>query len=418
MKNVSALFYLMPLFVLLMCGNRIGKSDEKVTNLDSVPFLIVDGKVDPAMIKGNNNFAVELYREIRSEEGNTFFSPFSISAAMAMTYAGARTESEKQIAAVMHFNSDQKKFHTDYNILLNYVTSLNRKDSVVLSVANNMFAQKDYYFSEEYFKQIKSYYGADLQNLDFKNDLENSRKTINKWVEDRTKNKIQELLIPGVLSDQTRLVLVNAIYYLGNWETAFDPARTSKLSFYTNPESPVQAEFMYREAEMRFAELDNMKLVELPYAGGDLSLMVILPDDAAAMASIEKSLSADQWSLWSNLMTNKKIKLLLPKFKTVCEFELSEVLKKMGMPHPFSLQADLSGMTGRKDLMIDKVVHKAFIEVMETGTEAAAATAVVIREKNGMVIPEFRANKPFIFIIKDNKEGGILFMGRINDPTK
>lgn len=418
MRSLSIFCSFVPILILLNCGNGLGKKTENQGGLDTVPFLKVEGTVDPQMVKGNNDFALELYREIRSEKENTFFSPFSISTALAMTYAGAREESEKQIATVLHFDRDQAKFHPDYNILLNYITSLNRKDSVELSIANNMFAQVDYHFSDAYFKQIKSYYGADLQNLDFRNDTENARKTINKWVEGKTKDKIKELLIPGILTEQTRLVLVNAIYFLGHWNVSFDPARTSKLPFYVSSESSIQADFMYREGEMNFAELDGFKMVELPYAGEELSMVILLPTDASSMGSVEKSLSADQWKLWEQMMTRKKIKLLLPKFKTVSEFELSDVLKKMGMPHPFSLAADLSGMTGKKDLMIDKVVHKAFIEVMEKGTEAAASTAVVIREKSGMVIPEFRADKPFIFIIKDKKEGEILFMGRINDPTK
>jgi serpin B len=164
-------------------------------------------------------------------------------------------------------------------------------------------------------------------------------------------------------------------------------------------------------------ETEKLQIVEIPYAGKNISMVILLPRTHGDMPALESSLTADQLSINWALITPKKIRLLLPKFHVTSEFELSEVLKKMGMPHPFSLEADLSGMTGRKDLMIDKVVHKAFVNVDEKGTEAAAATAVVIREKNGMVIPEFRADRPFIFIIKENRNSTILFMGRVNDPS-
>mgnify|MGYP000874280047 CR=1 FL=1 len=376
------------------------------------------GIIDSKMIESNNQFALELYRMIRAEDANTFFAPYSISAAMAMTYAGAREESARQISDVLHFSKNLNTFNRFYSGLLKYIRSLNQADSLELSTANALFAQVDYPFSDAYFKTISDYYGAGMQNLDFRNETEKSRGVINQWVEEQTKNKIQELLIPGILTELTRLVLVNAVYFNGNWKNAFDPSQNRKMDFYVKAGEPVMTEYMSYEGDFRYLEEDSLQIVELPYAGGKASMWVMLPSTHSAITILESKLSKEQLTIWNNHLSGKKIQLRIPKFKTTSEFELSDALKKMGMPHPFSLDADLSGMTGKKDLMIDKVVHKAFIEVNEKGTEAAAATAVVIRTKNGVEITRFFANKPFIFLIRENTYGGILFMGRINNPLK
>jgi len=404
------------LFALLMCNHRVNpaggtenKNNEAMINIKNP---------DTAMIKNNNLFAFELYQRIRSEKTNTFFSPYSISAALAMTYAGARGESEKQISKVLHFETNQKHFHPAYKALLDYISGLNQKDSIEISTANSMWAQKNYPFRDEYFKLVTGNYDAGLQNIDFRNDTENARKTINKWVEDKTKNKIQNLLVPGILTDLTRLVLVNAIYFYGSWDKAFDVKSTKKFDFFIDDANKVQADFMFKEDQYRFAENEQYKVVEIPYAGKTLSMLVVLPNSPNNIDGLEKQLDKNSYDHWLSMLTERRIKLYLPKFKTTSEFDLSDALKKMGMPHPFSMDADLSGMTGKMDLMIDKVIHKAFVDVSEKGTEAAAATAVVIRAKSMFNMPEFFANRPFIFIIKENKYNNILFMGRINDPTK
>jgi len=378
----------------------------------------ISAEIDSAMIKSNNAFALEIFKELNSATKNVSFSPFSISTAMAMTYAGAREESEKQISKVLHFNKDQQNFHPAYSALLEYIKGLNRKDSLELHTANALYAQNDYPFSEDYFNLIRTNYGAEAQNLDFKNETEKSRLVINKWVKEQTRDKIEELLKPGILGDLTRLVLVNAIYFLGKWENAFNPDETMPLSFIINQEQSVNAEFMVREGKVNIYENEDLQVLELPYAGKDMSMIIYLPRTKENRTELISEFSMDKISLWNTKMSNKEMKIYIPKFKISAEFELSEILKNMGMPHPFSLQADLSGMTGRRDLMIDKVVHQACIEVNEKGTEAAAATAVVIREKSAKITPEFRADHPFLFIIKENKYDNILFAGRLNNPAQ
>lgn len=401
---------------LLACNHRTTPTAPANVTTEEVPAP--SGAPDTTLIQGNNQFALELYSYIRSDDQNVFFSPYSISAALAMTYAGARGESEKQMSKVLHFEADQKNFHPKYHGLLQYIEGLNQGENLELSTANAMFAQKEYIFLDSYFDLVKSNYGAGLQMLDFKNELEKSRLTINEWVATRTKNRIQNLIVEGMINEMARLVLVNAIYFNATWDVSFDEKETVKKMFYVTPETPVEAPFMHKEGAFKYLKGEQIQIAEIPYADSTLSMLVLLPDDAASMVKLEQELSFARYQAWIAQLLPTKINLLLPRFKTTSEFELSDVLKKMGMPHPFSLSADLSGMTGKKDLMIDKVIHKAFVDVNEKGTEAAAATAVIIRVKSAPVIPQFNVNRPFIFIIKENAHQNILFMGKINNPVK
>jgi serpin B len=378
-------------------------------------FDVPIAQPDPALIQGNNEFALALYGQIKSDKENVFFSPYSISAALTMAYAGARGESEKQMSKVLHFDLNQERFHPKYRDLLKYIEGLNSGDSVALSTAQAMFAQKDYSFLDSYFNLVKSYYGAELQMVDFKLSLEKSRQTINDWVAVRTKNRIQNLIVQGMITELARLVLVNAIYFKASWDKGFDEKLTTSANFYPTPERAIAADFMKKEEVYQYRQDEGLQLVELPYCDSTISMLIFLPKDASAMQKAETLLQMEStYTYWLSEMKPTKVKLLLPKFKITSEFELSEVLKKMGMPHPFSNSADLSGITGKNDLMIDKVIHKAFVEVSEQGTEAAASTAVVIRQKSAMILPEINVNRPFVFIIKDNKFGSILFMGRVN----
>jgi serpin B len=372
---------------------------------------------DTNMIRGNNQFAFDIYPYVRNEAANTFFSPFSISAAMAMTYAGAHGESEKQIREVMHFDARQTHFHPAYQALLQHIAALNRPDETEILTAHSVYAQKDYTFLADYFSLLSLNYYAEIQNLDFRKDAEGARKAINKRVGEQTKNKISELIAEGTLGDLTRLVLVNAIYYYGLWEKEFKVSDSRQLPFYVHAEQKVTADFMVMSSEFNYLETIQYKLVEIPYKGGGLSMLVYLPAGQQDINGLEKELHAAMYRKSIKSLSKTKIELYFPKFKTTSDFELSDVMKKMGMPHPFSHDADLSGMTGKQDLMIDKVIHQAFVEVNEKGTEAAAATAVVIREKSAPILPVFRADHPFIFIIKENTYHNILFMGRINNPA-
>ncbi len=401
---------------LLACHQ---KSVSTSTVTPSEPALRPIEQPDPALIAGNNQFALELYREISTFDQNVFFSPYSISTALAMTYAGARGETEAQMSKVLHFDRDQQAFHPKVRDLLAYIEGLNNGDSVEMTTAQAVFAQRDFDFLDSYMGLMKQNYKAGVQLVDFKKELEKSRLLINDWVAKKTNDRIQNLIPQGMINQLARMVLVNAVYFKGSWSAAFDEKLTSAHSFFLPDGKSLQVPFMKKDnAVFKYYSDEDLQIAEIPYADSSMSLVILLPARQVSFSAFEQKLTSAQYSEWMKALKPEIINLMIPKFKTTSELELSDVLKKMGMPEAFSLQADFSGMDGKKDLMIDKVIHKAFVDVNEKGTEAAAATAVVIRQKTAIVRPGFIANRPFIMILKENKYDNILFMGRINNPSE
>lgn len=373
---------------------------------------------DSATVKNNNRFALELFGKLAYGKENVFFSPFSISTAMAMTYAGAKNNTKKEIGKVMHFDSVQNNLNKRFSTLLKYINSLNTENKLSLYTANSIWSQSGYFFNKTYIGNIKKYFFAAIQTLDFKKDPESCRKIINKWVEEKTKNKITELLKPNILNDLTRLVLVNAIYFYGSWDKKFDETQTKKMEFYIEKDKVVKADFMFANDKYNYLENEKFQIIELPYAGKTTSMMIMLPKNSDNINSLINLFKGDNYCKISGKLGLQKVKVFLPKFNITSEYELNETLKKMGIIEAFSPNADFSGMTGKKDLMIDKVIHKAIIEVNEKGTEAAAATAVVIREKSAPAKDiVFKADHPFFFLIKENKTGQILFAGKVYKPS-
>jgi serpin B len=372
-------------------------------------------------VAGNTAFAFDLYSQLRSQEGNLFLSPYSISTALAMTYGGARGETAAQMAKAMHFGLVQEKLHPAFAALESGLNAVQQKGQVRLAVANSLWPQKGHGFLPAYLDLCKINYGVAVKPLDFAGAAEPARQTINAWVEDRTNRKIQELLKPGIINPDTRLVLVNAIYFKGNWSSQFDKQLTKAGPFHVSAAKTVEIPMMSMRGEFRYAEYATLQVLELPYAGGDLSMIVLLPSGIAELAGIESSLTSQRVNRWLEQLQRKEVAVFLPKFKTTSQFSLNQTLAALGMTDAFTARADFSGMDGTKNLLISAVVHKAFVEVNEEGTEAAAATAVVM-ETRGMHIPEepavFRADHPFLFLIRDNQTGSILFLGRIADPTR
>jgi serpin B len=414
MKSYSIVLMLALCAVLSQCKS----AKEPVTDKSKPePEITVGAVPDSLLIRGNTAFALDLYSYIRSDSKNVFFSPYSISTALAMTYAGARGESESQMSKVMHFDPKQSQFHPRYHSLINYISGLNQGDSLTLTTAQAMFAQKDFPFLENYINLVKLNYSAGLEMVDFKANVEQARQYINTWVAQHTNNRIENLIAQGMINELARLVLVNTIYFKASWNKAFNPADNTTGSFFITPEHPVKAMFMNREAEFLYKEETGLQVLSIPYIDSTMTMTIFLPQDVSAMEKTEQKLKSpeDLKSLIGG-MSMKKVNISIPRFKMNSEFELSDVLKKMGMPHPFSDQADFSGMTGKKDLLIDKVIHKAFIEVSEKGTEASAATAVIIRLKSN-IVTRFIANRPFLFVITDTRYNNLLFMGRLNNPV-
>ncbi len=375
-----------------------------------------------AVIEANNNFAFDLYSKYKIEEGNIFFSPYSISTALAMIYEGAKGQTAKEIQSVFHFPKDDSVRRSGYANLYN---KINKEDKLYkLSTANALWAELNYTFLDEYFNLIDKYYDGQVTNLDFKKDSENSRITINNWVEDKTNNKIKDLIPVGAISNMTRLVLTNSVYFKGEWLKQFNENETQDEDFRTSLKNSVKVKMMKKtgkEAKFGYIENDKLQILEMPYSGEDLSMLVLLPKDGD-MKSLENSITSENLSKWKKNISNQRVDIYIPKFKFETKYFMKNTLSEMGMPTAFK-GADFSGMTGNKDLYISQVIHQAFVDVSEEGTEATAATAVVMTEKSmgpdmGSIIPTFRADHPFIFIIQQKKSGNILFMGRVTNPVQ
>ncbi|MGD0358364.1 MAG: serpin family protein [Terracidiphilus sp.] len=375
-----------------------------------------------AVVKGNNAFAVELYGQLRSQDGNLFFSPESISTALAMSYAGARGDTASEMAKTLHFTLPPDRFHPAVGALLG---DLNVAHSgYQLRVANALWAQQGYTFLDDFIKLTASDYGAGFNQVDFKGATETARLTINQWVEQKTDYKIKDLLQPGVLNSTTRLVLTNAIYFKGTWQRPFHLMQTEDEDFHLSKAQSVKVPMMHQVDAYNYFDGGKFQALGIPYKSDELSMIVFLPKDIGGLPALEQSLTASKMQQWlSQLQPVSTVILTMPRFKTTQQFELQGSLGAMGMPQAFGASADFSGMTGSRDLWISAVIHKAFIDVNEEGTEAAAATAITMvttaRYEPDRPPPiVFSADHPFVFLIRDNRSGGILFMGRVTDPTK
>lgn len=374
--------------------------------------------------KGNNEFAINLYSqiknlpEIKQAEGNLFFSPYSISTALAMTYTGARGNTAKEMADVLKFPSLKlEEIASAFGDLQKQLQADKENRGYQLNVANALWGQQGFGFLNEYLEFNKKYYGSELTELDFAKS-EEARKTINTWVEDKTNDKIKDLIPSGSIDSMTRMVLTNAIYFKGDWSIQFKEENTEEADFNITKDKKVKAQLMYQKEKFDYAELDNMQLLQLPYKGDELSMLILLPKTIDALESVEAGLKPDTLAANLKQMRKREVDVYLPKFKITCgTIEMKGILGAMGMKEAFSDAADFSGMNGKRNLYISAVMHKAFVEVNEEGTEAAAATGVGISLMSiPMPPPVFRADKPFIFMIRDNRSQSILFMGKVCNP--
>lgn len=377
-----------------------------------------DGKT---LVKENTATAVELYQKLSPQEGNLFFSPYSLSVALSMTYGGARGDTQTQMAHALHFSLLSQLSTPPFAELDASLAEIQKDGNVTLGLANSIWPSTEYKLLETYTSLLKTSYGASVTPVDYKK-TEEARTTINRWVETKTQNKIKNLIRPNDLSIYTRLTLVNAIYFKGAWNKAFDPAKTHPVDFHVSPNVQVIAPMMELESEFAYAELDSLQALELPYKGEALSMLILLPKESVPISTVESQISVEKLAEWKAALARKQVKVSLPKFTlTWGTVKLNDTLKAMGMTDAFELsKADFSGMSGNsRGLAIGAVLHKAFIDVSEEGTESAAATAVVMVRAAAMEapIPSFKADRPFLFLIQDNRTGTILFMGRVTNPV-
>ncbi len=369
-----------------------------------------------AVVSANNRFALDLYAEIRGEQGNLFFSPASIATALAMTHAGARASTESEMAKVLHFDLPAERLHPSFAALNRNLNETGKPYE--LRVANRLWGQKDYGFLSSFLQVTREHFGAELAEVDFVRASQAARREINAWVEDQTNDKIRDLVPEGALNDTTRLVLTNAIYFLGTWEEQFNKDVTRDEPFRLDAEQTVEVPMMYQKGEFDYGAANGVQLLGLPYEGADLSMLVLLPKEVDGLGALERELTTERLKEWTSDLREQKVHVSLPKFKTTSEFELKKALSSLGMPSAFDPErADFSGISANEKLFISAAIHKAFVDVNEEGTEAAAATGIVVGTTSFQPIPTFRADHPFIFLIRDNRSDAILFLGRMVDPS-
>ena len=407
--NKLLLIILIP-SVLFLSG--CGEGSTILDDTDSTPQGI------DLVIEGNNKLAFDLYSKLTEKpQENIFFSPYSISYALTMTYEGAGGQTAEEMSQVLHIVENDTVRRSSSAAIYNDINKKNKKYS--LSTANALWTHLDYKFSEDYIKTIENYYGGEATNLDFINDSEKSRQTINMWVEDKTNEKIKNIIPQGFLSESTRLVLINAIYFKGVWAKQFKEKHTQDEDFTTTSGEKIKTPMMrLLRGDFKYAETDEIQILEMDYKGEDLSMLIILPRENN-LDDIESSLTNEKLKLWESMLSEQYLNIYIPKFKFETSYTISEYLKQMGIKNAFShSSANFSKIDGTGNLFISDVLHKAFVEVNEEGTEAAAATSVVVNTAES-VSPEpkiFRADHPFIFIIQQKNTQNILFLGRVGNP--
>ncbi len=388
---------------------RDGSPDVSGDNLDT-------------LVDGNTQFACDLYQELKSKDGNIFFSPFSISQALAMTWIGARGNTETQIADTMHFTLSQNQLHPAFNKLDLELQSRGEgasgKDSEPfrLNIANSTWGQDGWPWLAPFLDTLAVNYGAGMRLVDFMTMPDECRIIINDWVEDRTEGKIIDLLPEGIITHDTALVLVNAIYFNAAWLEPFKEESTHNGTFTLLDQSEINVPLMEQVKSHRYSDGDGFKAVEIMYDGSELSMLILLPD-IDRFDEIESSLDAAMIDGIIGGLGERAVTLTFPKFEFDSDFSLTDTLQDMGMTDAFEGGiADFSGMDGSRLLYITDVVHKAYVAVDEAGTEAAAATGVIVGRVSAPEPAEFRCDHPFIFFIRDNITGAILFTGRVVDP--
>lgn len=369
-----------------------------------------------SQVKNNNDFTFDLFNYV-DNNSNVFLSPFSVSTALAMAYEGAENKTRKEMAKVLHFPLSNDEVNKSFSEIIKKTQISNNKKQYTFTIANSLWAQKDFEFLHSYFETIKRYYATPIQMVDYKDaaSREKVRLGINKWVESKTNDKIKNLIGKADLDNDTKLVLVNAVYFLSEWKKEFKKGATKKGDFFTFSGKTTK-EFMHTSSKMKYLDDGEFEMLEIPYKNNKASMIILMPKETQNFNEFKKKLNTDFFNSKINNAHYESISLYLPKFKIEFKQDLAKTLVSAGMKRAFSSRADFGAMVCKKNIRIDKVIHQTFIDVDEAGTEAAAATAVVMKRVTS-VRPtkkiEFKANKPFVFVIRENTTKSILFVGQL-----
>jgi serpin B len=420
-KWIAVLFAAIILVSLVGCSNtgtaafKAMKSSDKRITVPNVP-----GADLTALVSGNSNFAFKLYHQLNTNDAtNMFYSPYSISSALAMTWAGAKGDTAGQMASALEFQLPQAQLHPAFNQLSIDLASRGQNakgvngKSFSLNIANALWGQSDFTIQPAFLKLLAQNYGAGMNLLDFAKAPETARGTINKWVSDQTNQLIRELLAPGTIDTNTRLVLTNTIYFNAAWQSPFAKEKTNSGTFNLLSGNTVSVPLMSNRTNYSYVKGGSFQAVELPYSGNEIAMDIIMPD-TGSFAAFESEMNADKIAGIISQLKAGEIILTMPKFKFDSSFSLKDNLTAMGMTDAFTDNADFSGITGKPDLKIKDVVHKAFVSVDEAGTEAAAASGVIMEPTS--MPPSITIDHPFIFLIRDIQTGTILFIGRVMNP--
>jgi len=401
-----------------------------MATLPETPIAFAAAPEVKSVVNGNTAFALDLYQKLKEQPGNLFFSPYSVSTALAMTYAGARGQTETEMARVLHLNASETNLPAAFGALSARMNQIQHWHRITLATANSLWCQKDCWFTEAFLNLIHKYYGADARQVDFRHSAPAASNEINSWVGKKTKGKIKDVVTPGQFTDYTRLVLCNAIYFKGKWQHQFKVHDTEPAPFHVTTNETVTVPMMSQKARFKTARSDDYSvgLLELPYSGTDLSMIILLPEveypspdvQQPGLPDLEQKLTIENLRAWLAKLDEDsphETWVALPRFNTTCSFELAKELKSLGMASAFDDKAaNFYGMDGATNLVISDVIHKAFVQVNESGTEATAVTVNLVRTR-GMA-GRFIVDHPFIFLIRENGSGTILLLGRIADPTK
>jgi serpin B len=408
-------------------------SDRERTSLEdpesvvaSTKQRLVTGGTPPTHVevaaRGNAAFAIDLYRQLAAKPGNLFFSPFTVSESLAMLWAGARGETEEQMAKTLHFDLPQSQIHPTFNAIDRSITHYGQDaadaphEGFRLTLFNALWGQQGYPFAAPFLDVLAQSYGAGVHVVDFAGAPESARATINGWMAERTGGRIEELLAPGSITGATRLVLGNAVHFNAGWKDPFEPRSTRFASFTRRNGSTIEVPTMMATQNLNYGEGGDYAAIQLPYKDGDLSMVLLLPR-SGGLTAFEASLTVDRLAAILNTLELRSVALTLPCFKIESSIDLHEPLARLGMPLAFTDAADFSGINGRGGLSLSTVVHQAFVDVDEAGTEAAAATTVGFTTTAAHLPAEIHFDRPYLFFVRDSTTGTLLFLGRVDDPS-